>query len=272
MLVQHPGSSMPPPKPRNFSEFDSETLSKRVREELARRRMTRQALADAAKISISTLEKVLAGRRAFTLGTIVRLEEGLGAKLLDRTPLNGGNGNGYGHGTTGEANGTAPDGLGSYNRAAVSWLEGSYLTIRPSFGERNAIYAYRTDITWDDATATMVFRELERTDKDYAQFGSVAVPHQSGHIYLVTNRHGQHRLIVVARPTIKGEMHGILTTLQSGRGAHLSPVATPIVLKSLKNDAKAHYGRIAPEHTAHAGYSTLLRKTLADNFAAFLEA
>ena len=147
-----------------------------------------------------------------------------------------------------DANGTAPDGLGNYNRAAVAWLEGSYLTIRPSFGERGAVYAYRTDISWDDATSTLVFRELERTDKDYAQFGSVAVPHQSGHIYLVTNRHGQHRLIVVARPTIQGEMHGLLTTLQSGRGAHLSPVATPIVLKTLKAGAQVHYGRIAPGH------------------------
>lgn len=79
-------------------------------------------------------------------------------------------------------------------------------------------------------------------------------------------------MIVVARPTIQGEMHGLLTTLQSGRGAHLSPVATPIVLKSLKKDARAHYGRIAAGHQAFAVYSALLRKTLDDNFAAFLPA
>ena len=256
-------------KLRNFSGFDSVALSNRVREELARRRMTRQALADVSKISISTLEKVLAGRRAFTLGTIVRLEEGLGAKLLDRTPLNGNGSNGH---ASDAANGTAPDGLGNYNRAAVAWLEGSYLTLRPSFGERGAVYAYRTDISWDDASSTLVFRELERTDKDYAQFGSVAVPHQSGHIYLVTNRHGQHRLIVAARPTIQGEMHGLLTTLQAGRGAQLSPVATPIVFKTLKSGANAQYGRIPPGHAQHAAYSAMLRRTLAENFAAFLPA
>jgi transcriptional regulator with XRE-family HTH domain len=246
---------------RVFSEYDSAALAHRLREELARRRMTRQALADAAKISISTLEKVLAGRRVFTLATIVRLEEGLGAKLLERPPANG-------HATP--ANSTAPDGLGSYSRPAVGWLEGAYLTLRPSFGERGAIYAYRTDISWDDETATLVFREAERTDREYAQYGSVAVPHQSGHIYLVTNRHGQHRLIVVARPTIKGEMHGLLTTLQSGRGAHLSPVSTPIVLKQIKPNDKIVYGRIAKPHAAFAGYSALLRKTLGENFAAFL--
>lgn len=249
------------PKRRGVPEFDGEKLSARIREELARRRMTRQALADAAKISISTLEKVLAGRRAFTLGTIVRLEEGLGAKLLDRpAPI----------GTVANGNGSAPDELGSYSRAAVAWLEGSYLTIRPSFGATGALYAYRTEISWNDATATLIFREHERTDRDYAQFGSVAVPHQSGHIYLVTNRHGQHRLIVVARPTILGNMHGLLMTLHVERGAHLSPIATPIVLQPLKKDAKPAYGRINTSDAAHAAYSTLLKKTLAENFAAFL--
>ena len=190
-----------------------------------------------------------------------RREGGVLEVTLDRPKANG---------LAAATNGSAPDELGGYSRAAVTWLEGSFLTIRPSFGERGAVYAYRTDISWDAATSTLVFRETERTDKDYAQFGSVAVPHQSGHIYLITNRHGQHRMIVVAKPTIQNELHGILTTLQSGRGAHLSPVSTPIVLKLLKKDQRTVYGRIYAGHVAHAAYSALLRKTLADNFAAFL--
>ena len=248
-------------KALKLSGEESRVLSVRVREELARRRMTRQGLADAAMISISTLEKVLAGRRTFTLATIIRLEEGLGTKLLTAASPNGG---------SEPASGTAPDALGNYNRAAVQWLEGSYLTLRPSFGEKNAVYAYRTTIEWNDAASALHFREGERIDADYTQFGAIAVPHQSGHIYFVTNRHGQHRLIIVARPTISGEMHGILTTLQSGKGAHLSPVATPIVMKLLKTGEKVHYGRIATGHTAHAKYSALLKKTLNEQFAAFL--
>lgn len=244
-----------------LTDEESEGLALRLREELARRRMTRQGLADAAKISISTLEKVLAGRRTFTLATIVRLEEGLGVKLL---PANGFNA------TPVSTHGTAPEDLGSYNRAAVQWLEGSYLTLRPSFGDKGAIYAYRTDIDWNEETASLLFREGERIDTDYTQFGRVAVPHQSGHIYLVTNRHGQHRMIVVARPTISGELHGILTTLQSGKGAHLSPVATPIVLKKMKGGEKASFGRIPAGHAAHARYASLLKKTLDEQFAAFL--
>src|SRR3954447_11003931 len=52
-----------------------------VREELARRRLSRQWLADQAKVSLSTLEKALAGSRPFTLATVVRLEEALGISL-----------------------------------------------------------------------------------------------------------------------------------------------------------------------------------------------
>ncbi len=96
------------------------------------------------------------------------------------------------------------------------------------FGDKSAIYAYRTDIVWDDAASCLIFREGERMDVAFTQFGEVAVPHQSGHIYLVTNRAGQHRLITVSRPTITGEMYGILTTLLAGRGSLLTPIAAPI--------------------------------------------
>jgi len=71
----------------------------------------------------------------------------------------------------------------------------------------------------------------------------------------------------VARPTIKGEMHGLLTTLQSGKGAHLSPVATPIVLKLMKAGEKVAFGRIPPGHAAYAKYAGLLKRTLDEQFS-----
>ena len=82
-----------------------------------------------------------------------------------------------------------------------------------------------------------MFREGERLDAAYTQFGEVAVPNQSGFIYLVTNRHGQHRLITVSRPTITGEMYGIITTLLAGRGSLLTPIAAPIAFLPIKNVA-----------------------------------
>lgn len=235
----------------------------RLREEIARRRISRQALADKARISLSTLEKGLSGRRPFTLATLVRIEDALGVSLrLLSSTANAALANGI--------SATAPDELGNYSRASVAWIIGSHLTLRPSFGDPRAVYAFRTDIAWDETTSRLVFREAERVDQDFTQFGTVSVPQQSGHIYLVTNRHGQYRLTVVARPTITGEMHGLVTTLRAGMGAHLSPVATPIVLKPISNGERHAFGRIASGHAAYASYRALLKRTLDEHYASLL--
>jgi len=79
----------------------------------------------------------------------VRLEQALGVSLRkpQGTPpapvtVNGGH---------------RADSLGSYSRRAVTWIEGIYVTVRPSFGDKEAIYAYRTDIAWDDAASSLLF-------------------------------------------------------------------------------------------------------------------
>ena len=64
-----------------LSDEQSRSVAAIVREELARRRISRQYLAEMAKISISTLEKALSGRRPFTLATTIRLEQALGLSL-----------------------------------------------------------------------------------------------------------------------------------------------------------------------------------------------
>ena len=165
----------------------------------------------------------------------------------------------------------SPDGLGAYSRRAVTWLEGTYITVRPSFGDKEAIYAYRTDIAWDAPSSSLVFREGERLDAAYTQYGEVAVPNQSGHIYLVTNRHGQHRLITVSRPTILGEMYGIITTLLAGRGSLLTPIAAPIAFLPIKMIAKPTLGRVTKDDANYATYREHLRKTIEEPFALFMQ-
>ena len=253
---------MPPASEADLSDEQSRSVAALVREELARRRMSRQHLADHAKISISTLEKALSGRRPFTLATTVRLEEALGIPLRTRAAPS--------RPAPAQA-GIAPGELGFYARPAVAWLEGDYLTLRPSFGgDRDALYAYRTEISWDDASSRLVFRESERLDAAFTQDGFVSLPNQSGHIYLVTNRQGQYRLIIVARPTIRGEMYGILTTLLAGRGAQLTPVAAPIALVPLGTVSEAHFGRIDRGHRCYGPYRDYLKRTVEEPFALFL--
>jgi transcriptional regulator with XRE-family HTH domain len=243
-----------------LSDEQSQAVAVLIREELARRRISRQKLADNAKISISTLEKALSGRRPFTLATTIRLEEALGVALRKgkTAPV-----------PPPPAPTLAPGDLGFYARPAVSWIEGAYLTLRPSFGEKAAIYAYRTEILWNDESSSLVFRESERLDAAFTQHGSVSVPNQSGHIYLITNRFGQYRLIIVTRPAITGEMYGILTTLQAGRGAHLIPVATPIVLVPLKNVPEAQFGRVVDGQACYERYRAYLKRTVDEPFALF---
>ncbi len=248
---------------KQLSDEQSRSVAALIREELARRRISRQRLADTAKISISTLEKALSGRRPFTLATTIRLEEALGVALRK--------GRASAPPPAAASAGLAPGDLGFYARPAVAWLEGAFLTLRPSFGEKDAIYAYRTEILWNDESSSLVFRESERLDAAFTQHGSVSVPNQSGHIYLVTNRLGQYRLIIVARPTIAGEMYGILTTLQAGRGAHLIPVATPIAFVPLKSQADPQFGRIAADHACYARYRAYLRRTVDEPFALFFQ-
>jgi hypothetical protein len=144
------------------------------------------------------------------------------------------------------------------------------VTVRPSFGDKDAIYAYRTEIVWDAAASSLVFREGERQDAAFTQFGEVAVPNQSGHIYLVTNRHGQHRLITVSRPTISGEMYGIITTLLAGRGSQLTPIAAPIAFLPAKSIASPTLGRVLSDDANYAVYRQHLRRTTDEPFALFL--
>ena len=245
---------------QEFSGEQARQMAALIREEIARRRMSRQQLADKAKLSLSTLEKVLGGRRPLTLATAVRVEEALGVSLRRGAPEAEG----------ARKDGVAPDGLGAYSRRGAAWLEGVYVTIRPSFGEQAAIYAYRTEILWDEATSRLLFREAERVDAPFSQFGEVAVPNQSGHIYLITNRHGQHRLITVSRPMITGEMYGVIATLLAGRGSQLTPIAAPIALLPAKNVPDAAYGRIAMNDARGALYREHLQRVTGDQFAKFL--
>src|SRR6202047_2237381 len=246
---------------KQLSAEQSRLVAAVVREQLARRRISRQQLADQAKISISTLEKALSGRRPFTLATTVRLEEALGVSLrkADAIELEAGPAN------------PAPRHLRFYSRPAVSWIEGAYLTLRPSFSDPQAIFAYRTEICWDDGVSSLIFRESDRVDAEFSQQGLVSVPHQSGHIYLVTNRQGQYRLVIISRPTINGEMFGIMTTLRVGRGSELMPVSTPIAFVPANAVPTAELGRIAGGHSCHAQYRKMLRRTVEESFALFLQ-
>lgn len=240
-----------------LSTEGSESVALLVREELARRRLSRQWLADEARISLSTLEKALAGRRPFTLATVVRIEDALGTSL---------------RGDKGEpapvAGLFAPESMGAYARPAVQWLEGTYLTLRPSFSEAGAIFAYLTSVSWDDAKSHLVFSEASRLDAEYEQKGFVSFPNLSGAIYLVTISEGQYRVAILNRPS-GGGITGILLTLAAGQGAQLTPSAVPLVLLPTASRTDSVVGVVREGDDCFDEYRECVDRVVERGFARF---
>ena len=233
---------------------ESQSIALRLREELARRRISRQALADMARISLSTLEKALSGSRPFTLATVVRIEDVLDASLRASAPA-------------ARAEPTlAPESMGAYSRPAVGWIEGAYLTLRPSFDTPGSVYAYRTEIAWDDQAGHLRFGEHDRADSAFAQTGYVSMPNLSGHTYLITSEAGQYRMIMLGRATREQRMFGLLTTLQVGAGSQLVPVACPIALAPFEQIPDARLGLIDAADPLAAVYRAVLDTATASDF------
>lgn len=233
---------------------DNHAIAARLREELARRRVSRQALADMARISLSTLEKALTGSRPFSLATVVRIEDVLGARLREQpepasTPTQ-----------------LAPAEMGSYSRPAVRWIEGTYLTLRPAFSQPGAVFAYGTEIFWDDERGHLGFAEIERVDNVFTQRGFVSMPNLSGHTYLITSEEGQYRMIMLGRATRERRMYGLLSTLQVGSGSQLLPVSCPIALIPTGEMTGLRYGLLAPGDADFGLYRDALDRAVTAEF------
>lgn len=235
---------------------EADAIAQRVREEIARRRISRQALADMARISLSTLEKALAGTRPFTLATTIRIEEALDIPLRNHAAIE-------------PASSIAPEHMGAYARSAVGWIEGRYLTLRPSFGTPGGIVAYVTTIRWLHDRGYLGFAESQRTDARFEQTGHVSMPNLSGHIYLATNEQGQHRLAILSRPTIDGTMFGVLATLEIGHGSQLVPATTTIVLRKADRIDGEALGLIKPDSPGYAAYRETLATATDGDFVRF---
>ena len=241
-----------------MSDFDNAEIAFRLREEIARQRLSRARLAEAARLSISTLEKALSGRRRFTLATIVRLEDALGASLREgpaADPV-----------ADPAAFGLAPPEMGSYARPAVQWIEGDYLTLRASFGHDGAVYAYRTEIRWSARKGHLVFAESDRLDTTFEQAGFVSMPHLSGHTYLMTSEAGQYRMIMLGRATREQRMFGLLSTLQVGKGSQLVPVSCPVALVPMEQVEEPAFGLLREDDAKCEEYRAVLDMAVSDDF------
>jgi hypothetical protein len=141
-----------------------------VREELARRRLRVSGWPTKPGSACPRSEKALAGSRPFTLATVssvskMRLAQAYSARREDRK----------------SPKMFAPETDGRITRPGGSnGSKGTYLTMRPSFSEDGAIFAYLTSISWSERAGHLVFSEAQRTDAEYEQKGFVSFPQLSG--------------------------------------------------------------------------------------------
>jgi transcriptional regulator with XRE-family HTH domain len=233
-------------------------VGQRIREEIARRRISRQELAASAKISVSTLEKALAGTRPFTLATVIRIEQALDMRVR---PMDAP--------TAASPPQLAPEHMGAYSKSAVRWLEGRYLALRPSFSKGGDIFSYLIDIGWTDEFGHLNFVELKQEDSRVEQTGHVSLPNLSGHVYLVTNESGQHRLMILGRPTVDGTLYGTLSTLRVGPGSQLVPASCAIALVRFDRLADPMIGLVPSETPHHGTYRDILSAATELGYASF---
>ena len=162
----------------------------------------------------------------------------------------------------------APETMGAYARPAVKWLEGTYLTMRPSFSEEGALFAYLTSISWSEPAGHLVFSEAQRTDAEYEQKGFVSFPNLSGTLYLVTIWEGQYRMALLNRPSGR-YLSGVLLTLAAGEGAQLIPAAVPIVLLPIETGEEKPLGVVRMGDPAYDEYRNCVDRVTQRGYARF---
>ncbi len=237
-----------------------------LRTALVEKKMTQAELADAAECHEKTIQNLIGGRavRDQTLFDVCmvlgldyqRLKSLWFGAMTVAQPMD----------LKGEGGVVAPVYMGAYTRAGVDHYIGSYLTLRPSFGNPGSVVAYRTDIVWEPDWPSLLFEERDRPDAPYSHRGRLYIPSSSMFIHLVSLTKGAMRMILVSQLDPGGEMRGIITTLNK-QGRMFNPVAAPIAYIK-RGDFKADtFGEIAPKSGAYAAYRKILDETVSDGYA-----
>jgi len=155
---------------------------------------------------------------------------------------------------------------GGYTKASVAELIGSYLVVRCAFRAPGNVFAYATDILWDDAEGGLVFQERERLDAKHTHRGHVRIPNLSMYMYLISGENGWLRSVTLSVLDVISEMHGVLSTLHNVAGAMYVPVATPVVYIKRDSFDQEPFGEITPADPRHERYFALLRQTITNTY------
>ena len=206
-----------------MSAPEEDPVVARIREELARRPMSREQLAHRASVSKSTVDKLMTG--AYSPKTVAKIEEALGVPLQRLQVVSD----------------VAPDWLGGYARSDVEIYLGDYELIRPDTtmpGRRINIYAMAMD--WDEGGSRlrMIHHGIERSR--YRQFGVISVPEGQPYIFVVSSDGGWHQSCILERISFTRDMSGLMFGLNMVSRANLyRPVVVPMALVGYEGERRA---------------------------------
>ena len=206
-------------------------VSQMLRVELAKRRMTQDALAAVTGLSLATIGRALRGKfRAETIMLIEsKLEISLGAApRRDQHSM------------------VAAEQLGSYHFQNVSHLVGEYLCARRAFSKPDDLVLYPITISWTQQPAQLAglrFDEINKIGKvDYSQSGHVYLPPGCSYLHLATVDRGSVRLITVSfvpDKLIEDEaLRGLILTLYNPVASSHVPAVSPFVMLKVGADDK----------------------------------
>jgi len=211
-----------------------EALVRRVRLEMAKQGLTREALAEKAEVKERTLGNLLAGQSVRDV-TIAKVARVLAIDLDDLIDAAGGS-----PAAAGRQDQRADEAYGGYMLAATETYIGTYIAYRRVFADKAELFRSVYDIDWDEALSRLRFFELQRfrgpdnRTVSSSHGGGIYISPHTGLLQLLTTFQGALRLVTLTRFRLgDNRLRGLILT-QSDRDRFFEPAASAIVLERLE--------------------------------------
>lgn len=221
-----------------MTDAQRDTFVRRVRLEMAKAGLTREALAEKAACKERTLGNLLAGQ-AVRDQTVAKIARVLGIDLEDV----------LGSGDAAQTRKPAPEGraaeeYGGYLLSAYESYVGTYIGYRRVFSNKNELFRSVYEIDWDDELARLRFFELQRfrgannRTVSSSHAGGVYISPHTAMIHLLTTFQGALRLVTLAKFRIgDNRLRGVILT-QSEREMFFQPATSAIFVEKLETKKK----------------------------------
>lgn len=236
-----------------IGDASREAFARRVRLEMAKQGLTRDALAAKAEVKERTLGNLLAGQAVRDL-TVAKVARVLAIELDEVL--------GGGDVVPGGAQ-RASESYGGYMLSAYEGYLGTYIAYRRVFSAKRQLYRSVYDIDWDEALSRLRFLELQRfrgrDNRTVASShgGGIYISPHTGLLQLLTTFQGALRLVTLTRFRLgDNRLRGLMLT-QSDRDRFFEPAVSAILLEKLDgkqrlSELERLVGTIGPEDAAFA--------------------